>query len=333
MSQTVGQGVFSSDGKFFYFLTHVAEASPSAVSHRTIDKVDTETGEMERVLEADISGRGILVAHGAKLAAISYLGFKEQALECARGHAAGYTIILGAKAKIVKTFGPGDYQVVPTQGDRVIIDLTNGITKEFDPATLQTRRGESVKKNLYTLFIDQNTKRYFAWNPTNTGVLERYQLGTGSLEAKLPLAQGDHLLQQGGLFAIARYTQGKNRIEIEEDADWGHRVTKANITLPARYKVQDAALLVDLASHTALVYRKAKNKYAQKWDQVMIWSLDRDSLVSHRKVKEKYYLAHAALAPDGKKFIIVMQDGTTDLPTQILVFDLAKQQWIKMKTE
>ena len=332
LNQAIGQGVFSSDGNY-YFLARAAALPQSAINHKAFYKLDFAALDIQKVLEADITGRGLLITHGTKPFAISFLGFKDQELACARGHATGYSIVLSGKQKIVKTFSAAEYQVVPTDSDRIIIDLTSGASKEFDPLTLQIRKGPPLKKNRFYLFIDQKTKRYFALNPENSGVLERTHLLTGALESKLPLIKGDYLIQQDGLFAIARYAEGKNKIEIRQDAEWGRRVTQSSITLPKEYKVQDAALLVDFTTQTALVYRKAKNKYAQKWNKVMIWDLNKDQLISHRTIKENTYLAHAALSTSGNRFVVVMQNSINDLPTQIIAYDLTKQEWIKLKNE
>ena len=338
LNYAIDAGALSSDGKFYYLLARTGSlVDYSSPMHRALYKINLYADTIQQVFSTDTSGRGILITHGENLYGISYLRFSnaslvsDASLTCAFGQARGESIVLEKTPRYVKSFEAANYQVISTDTDRAVIDLSSGAIVEFDPSSLQKRKDTKIPKGLFALYLDQQSKRIFAFDPAKDGGLVRYTLGTETIEEKLFVQEGHYLLQQNGKFAVARYLEEVNRLEITEDAHWGVRAAHLSITLPKHYKINEAAVIVDLASNTALIHGKVIKKYARRWDKIFIWDLQKDQLLSSTNIEDEYFTAHAAFSQLLNRYIVVLYKRSNDIPNQFLTFDLDKENWNKTK--
>jgi|GEM_PF-3665849 hypothetical protein len=319
-----GELYFTADGLKLYFLSHDSQAL--AEGKTFLYEVDLANFRYKRIVSLKTGEAPALVGHGNPLEAITVFDFRKGRPACGEGLSAGIGIKWTGNRKIIKSYPPAGYKIIPSDQGLQVAEMDTRTVKQLDMQSYQKRTVTLFNAKVIPLFLRVQPLQLFAFQ-TEQDELQRFDDASGEAKAVLKLKKGMKLLQQGEQFGTIATDETGKTLMIKQIKGWSGQAFRGyDLKLPDPWMADRASVQIDFRSGTVAVQGNQKVQ-RRELQQVLIYEAVKEQLERTLKAPEGQYFSHTQFSPTGKHLVVLARDLAHEMVQSLRVLQVGEGEW------
>ena len=238
-----GDIYFDKDQNSAFFLGHIPRKGSQEQRARLL-QLELSSLTTKSLATLTLGRMVKLVGHGNPPTAISLVSFRGEDLGCSQGNADGVAIQWIGTKQTVKTFDLQYYKFLPTDRGVKVFEAKSRSVSDFDFSNFQSRSLKTLPSEGLPLYLSFKHKLSFHYNPEENGSLLKFSSDSHELEAKIKLAPGMKLVQQGKDFGVSKKID-ENTLIVNRLRGWSGSIDESYSFKLSKLKLEQAKLLMD----------------------------------------------------------------------------------------
>ncbi len=323
---TTSEILFNPEGKKLYFLGR-DQNDKTPKTNPFLYEVDLAAWSFKRILSLRAGASAALLGHGAPMQGISVFDMQPG---CGEGVSAGVSLIWEGEKKIVKSFPPASYKVIPSNEGVQIADLDLRTIKTLDLESQQKRSINNFVPGVIPLFVKINPPVLIAFSPEKQE-LQKFENLAKVPQASLTLKKGTKISQQAELFGIVSQGKSPRHLLFKAIKGWTAEMSKDfELELPPLWTFAKVAIQFDIVSGLIFVFGSS-DQDRKDLRQVLVYSMAKGKLDQTLEAPADQYFDQVAFNSSARMFVVLSHSVAGNAVSTLKAFMIDKGEWRTME--